>query len=193
MRHILAQFRPALRSQFLVAGLALAALSPALPVAAGAGAEPVLPVTAPEIARLDLGVFCAWQQMDRAPAPGTESGWIHVPMDKITFQWPDRQVVPAVIGMGFGIEVTGAKGFETAVGEARVYRPGRNTPEVWASDLSDFGPTLAFFRFDTAAELIPGRWVFEGWDRDRMLYRVEFEVVPAAALPGVAGACDAVS
>lgn len=165
----------------------------AAPAAAGPGAEPVAPVKLPEIAVLELGVFCAWQQMERAPAPGTATGWIHVPLDAIEFTWKDQQVVPAVIGMGFGIKATGAKGFETAVGEVKVWRPGRKTPETWASDITDFGPTLAFFRFDEASELLPGTWVIEGWDRDRMLYRVEFLVVPAATLPGMAGACDATS
>lgn len=190
MRHVFAQFRPALRAPLLSGLLSLSALSPAL---AGAGAEPVLPAAVPQIARLEVGVFCAWQQMDRAPAPDTANGWIHVPVDEVTFQWPDRQVVPAVIGMGFGLRATAAPGFETAAGEVRVYRPGRSTPETWASDVSDFGPTLAFFRFDTKDELIPGRWVFEGWDRDQLLYRAEFEVVLPSALPGMAGACDATS
>jgi hypothetical protein len=182
MRHI---FAP-------IVAAALVALSP-LAGMAGPGAEPVVPVAAPEIAQLEWGVFCAWQAMDRAPAPGTETGWIHVPMDEVSFHWPERQVVPAVIGMGFGIKATGIKGWESAVGEVRVYRPGRKAAESWASDVSDFGPTLAFFRFDRADELVPGTWVIEGWDRDQRLYRVEFEVVPAAALPEIAGACDATS
>lgn len=186
MRLIPAPFRPALLA-------ALLAFAPAATTRAGPGAEPLAPLRLPEIAGLDFGVFCAWQQMDRAPAPGTETGWIHVPLDEIDFTWQGQQIVPAVIGLGFGIKATGARGFATAVGEVRVYRPGRALPETWASDITDFGPTLAFFRFDRSDELIPGRWVIEGWDRDRLLYRVEFDVVPPAALPGIASACDATS
>lgn len=184
MRHIFAPIRPALLCAFL-------ALAPA--ALAGPGAEPVPPLLSEGIARLEFGVFCAWQQMDRAPAPGTETGWIHVPLDQIDFTWAGQQVVPAVIGMGFGIKATGAPGFATAVGETRVFRPGRAEPEAWASDISEIGPTLAFFRFDRPEELIPGTWAIEGWDRGNRLYRVEFEVVPATALPGLAGACEATS
>ncbi|MGA0540320.1 hypothetical protein [Neotabrizicola sp. VNH66] len=165
----------------------------ALPAAAGPGSEPAPPVVVAEVARLEWGVFCALQAMDRAPAPGTASGWIHVPKGEVSFHWPDRQVVPAALGLAFGVKVTGAKGWETAVGEVRVYRPGRTTPESWASDISSLGATLAFFRFDTESELVPGTWVIEGWDRDRRLYRVEFEVVPGAAVPEITNACGATS
>lgn len=181
MRHIFA----------LILSAALATLPRT--AAAEAGATPMPPAKSEQIARLDLGVFCAYQSMDRAPAPGTEAGWIHVPKDDVSFHWEDQQVVPAVIGMAFGIKATGAKGWETEVGEARVYRPGRKTPEMWASDISEHGGTLAFFRFDRPDELVPGTWVIEGWDRDQMLYRVEFRVVPPEAMPEIAGACGATS
>lgn len=181
MRHISALI--------LSAALALAPL----PLVAGPGAEPVKPSAAPEIAQIEWGVFCALQAMDRAPAPGTASGWIHVPKGEVAFHWPSRQIVPAALGLAFGVKVTGMKGWESAVGEVRVYRPGHSAPESWASDVSALGATLAFFRFDTPAELVTGTWVIEGWDRDMRLYRVEFEVVPAAAVPEIAQACGATS
>ncbi len=175
----------------LILSAALATL-PRL-AAAEAGATPAPPAKLEEIARLELGVFCAYQAMDRAPAPGTASGWIHVPREEVAFHWEDQQVVPATIGIAFGIKATGTPGWATAVGEARVYRPGSRVPEMWASDISEHGGTLAFFRFDRPEELVTGTWVIEGWDRDRLLYRVEFRVVPPEALPGIAGACDATS
>lgn len=163
-------------------------------LASPALAAPAEPQAGAEVAWLEVGVFCALQAMDRMPAPGTASGWIHVPASEITFHWPDRQVVPAAIGLAFGVRVMGAPGFATSDGaEARVMRPGRTTPEVWASGISDAGDTLSFFRFDTPEELVPGLWTFEGWDGDTLLYRVEFEVVPAAALPEIVDACGAVS
>ena len=73
------------------------------------------------------------------------------------------------------------------------YRPGRATPEVWATWLSDAGSSLAFFRFDTDDELVPGLWTFEVWDGEVRLYHAEFEIVPAAALPEITEACGAVS
>lgn len=157
-------------------------------------AAPAEPQASAQVARLEVGVFCALQAMDRMPAPGTTSGWIHVPTSEITFHWQDRQVVPAAIGLAFGIRVQGAPGFATSDGaEARVTRPGRTTPDVWASGISDAGGTLSFFRFDTEEELLPGLWIFEGWDGETLLYHVEFEVVPAAALPEIVNACGATS
>ncbi len=163
-------------------------------LSAPALAAPAEPLAAPQIARLEVGIFCALQAMDRMPAPGTVSGWIHVPTGNITFHWPDRQVVPAALGLAFGVRATAAPGFAGSVRtESRVFRPGRSAPEVWDSGLSDAGPNLAFFRFDTEDELLPGLWAFEGWDGDLLLYRVEFEVVPAAALPEIVNACGATS
>ncbi|NGM45674.1 DUF3859 domain-containing protein [Rhodobacter sp. SGA-6-6] len=175
--------------------LALALTLLACPaLAAPVFAAPAEPQAAAEVARLEVGVFCALQAMDRMPAPGTASGWIHVPTTEITFHWPDRQVVPAALGLAFGVRATGAPGFATTDrAEVRVTRPGGLAPEVWSSGISDAGAALSFFRFDTADELVPGLWTFEAWDGEALLYRVEFEVVPAAAVPEIVDACGATS
>ena len=69
-------------------------LAIALALTAGAAlADPASPAPGPLVATLKLGVFCALQAMDQRPAPGTLSGWIHVPDGMIDFHWPDRQVV----------------------------------------------------------------------------------------------------
>jgi hypothetical protein len=162
-------------------------------LAAPAMAAPEGPQFAPQIATLEAGVFCALQTMDQMPAPGTESGWIHVPTTEIRFHWPDRQVVPAALGLAFGVRAMGRAGWISTDAEARVTRPGRTTPEVWDTGFSDAGASLAFFRFDTPDELLPGLWVMEAWDGDIQLYRVEFEVVPASTLPEIVDACGATS
>jgi hypothetical protein len=161
----------------------------ALPAFAG----PSAPVAAPEIAALEAGVFCALQAMDQMPAPGTESGWVHVPTTEIRFHWPERQVVPAALGLAFGVRATGRAGWASVDAEARVTRPGRATPEVWDTGISDAGASVVFFRFDTPDELLPGTWILEAWDGQTQLYRVEFEVVPASALPAIVDACGATS
>lgn len=155
-------------------------------------AEPAAPQAAPEVASLAVGVFCALQAMDQRPAPGTLSGWIHVPEGDIDFHWPDRQVVPARIGLAFGVKSRLRPGLFLG-GEMRVYRPGAATPEVWDSSFTDLSDQFGFFRFDRDDELISGTWRFEAWTDDRQLYAVEFEVVPAATLPEIAQACGAIS
>ncbi len=155
-------------------------------------ADPAPPAPGPLVATLKVGVFCALQAMDQRPAPGTRSGWIHVPDGMIDFHWPDRQVVPAAIGLAFGVKSQMLPG-GFAEGEMRVYRPGSSTPETWESSFSDTGEQFAFFRFDRDDELIPGPWRFEAWEGETQLYAAEFEVVPAAALPEIVNACGAIS
>jgi hypothetical protein len=161
----------------------------ALPVLA----DPAPPQPGPLIAEIKVGVFCALQTMDQAPAPGTLSGWIHVPEGEVDFHWPDRQVVPATLGLAFGVKARLTSGAAAAYGEIRVYRPGNPAPEFWASSLTDLGDSLAFFRFDHDHELIPGIWTFEAWDGEMLLYSVDFEVVPPEAVPEIVQACGATS
>ncbi|MFO1202254.1 MAG: hypothetical protein U1E58_06410 [Tabrizicola sp.] len=168
------------------------ALALILTLAAPLRADPAPPSPGPLVDTLKVGVFCALQAMDKRPAPGTISGWIHVPDGVIDFHWPDRQVVPAAIGLAFGVKSQMVPGIFTS-GEMRVYRPGSATPETWESTFSDTGEQFAFFRFDRDDELIPGLWRFEAWDAEAMLYSVEFEVVPAAAMPEIVQACGAIS
>jgi hypothetical protein len=168
-------------------------LALALALAFPAAGEPAPPAAGPRVAAIEVGVFCAMQAMNQMPAPGTLSGWIHVPEGEITFHWPGRQVVPASLGLAFGVKAQLVPGAQAAFAEMRVYRPGSTAPEVWGSGFGDLAPSVAFFRFDHDHELIPGTWRFEAWDGPSRLYAVEFEVVPAAAVPEVARACGAVS
>lgn len=162
------------------------------PVSGPLSAEPAAPQKGSDVASLSVGIFCALQKMDQRPAPGTLSGWIHVPEGEIDFHWPGRQIVPARIGLAFGVKSRLAVGLFLA-GEMRVYRPNNTTPEVWNSSFTDLSDQFGFFRFDREDELIPGIWRFEAWAGEDQLYAVEFEVVPAAALPDIAQACGAIS
>lgn len=177
------------------------ALTHALPLAlvtaaaAPARAEPAAPFAGPGVAQLDWGVFCGNEAMDRAPAPGTDSGFIHVPRRALAFHWPGLRRVPAALGLAFGVEALAAPGQPRPV-EIRVFHPGRDRPETWATDLADLGASLVFFRFDTADELIPGLWVIAAHDIGAAadappLFRVEFQVVPAGDLPEMVLACEA--
>ena len=156
-------------------------------------ADPAAPSIGPRVDHLEIGIFCASKSMGQVPAPGTLSGWLHVPDHDITFDWPDRQIVPAALGLAFGTRVQLTPGITIPFGEMRVYRPGNPTPETWGTNFTDLGETLAFFQFDRDDELIPGIWRFEAWDGEMQLFMVEFEVVPAASLPEISTACGAIS
>lgn len=169
-------------------------LSAVLSAPAGLRAETIAaPQLSDRVASVEWGIFCALKAMDRAPAPDTIAGWLHVPRDRIEFHWPDENIVPASIGLAFGIRVIAAPGQVTPNAEARIYRPGRAKPETWITSITESGEVNSFFRFDEEDELIPGIWAFEAWDQGTRLYRVEFEVVPAGARPGIANACGATS
>ena len=135
-------------------------------------ADPASPAPGPLVATLKLGVFCALQAMDQRPAPGTLSGWIHVPDGMIDFHWPDRQVVPAAIGLAFGVKSQMRPGVFLQ-GEMRVYRPGSTTPETWDSSFSDTGEQFGFFRFDLALRktTTTSTDVAVGDDRAAVLFR----------------------
>jgi len=162
-------------------------------LAGTAFAEPAPPMSDPMVASLQIGVFCALQTMDQMPAPGTLSGWIHVVDHDVAFHWPGRQVVPAALGIAFGVKAQLATGKDAPFAQMRVYKPDLAIPEIWDTGFTDLAPSLAFFRFDAPAEMSPGIWRFEAWAGDTQLYTVEFEVVPAESLPEIAQACDAVS
>lgn len=156
-------------------------------------ADPLPPSAGPAVGEIKVGVFCALQSMAQQPAPGTLSGWIHVPDGEVEFHWPDRQVVPAALGLAFGVKARLVPEQNVTQGEMRVFRPGSDVAEYWATAFSDLDDSVSFFRFDDESELITGIWRFEGWDGRTQLFSVEFEVVPATALPAITDACGAVA
>ncbi|MBE2276901.1 MAG: DUF3859 domain-containing protein [Rhodobacteraceae bacterium] len=157
-------------------------------------ADPGPPFAASVVAQLDWGIFCSGEAMDRAAAPDTDSGFIHVPRRSLSFHWPGVRRVPAALGLAFGVEAMAQPGMVQPV-EIRVFHPDRPLPERWDSTLSDTAASLVFFRFDRADELTPGIWAIEAHDGAddgaSLLYRVEFEIVPAEALPEMVHACEA--
>jgi Domain of unknown function (DUF3859) len=161
-------------------------------LAGPAMAEPAPPEWTAPVVGLSWGILCLQIEMDRIAAPGTVSGWMHQLDRDVDWHWPDTQVVPASIGLAFGIRAVGLPGTATEI-EVRLTRPDRPQPETWTGFLSEGDSFFGFFRFDTPEELVPGLWVFEGWDGGSQLYRAEFQVVPAPALPRIAEACGAIS
>jgi hypothetical protein len=153
-----------------------------IPVCAlAAWAKPAPPIRAPQLANLSFGLYCAIAVTGRAEEPNTASGYIHLAEEAADFQWPGQNIVPAVLGIAF------------PNAEMRVFQPGRTEPDIWGTGFSDQDSSLAFFRFDRPDELVPGIWVFEAWSGRTRLYRVEFEVVPAAEGNAIVQACGGIA
>jgi hypothetical protein len=165
-----------------------------IPVCAlAAWAKPAPPIRAPQLANLSFGLYCAIAVTGRAEEPNTASGYIHLADEAADFQWPGQNIVPAVLGLAFGVKAQTRQGIAFPNAEMRVFQPGRAEPDIWGTGFSDQDSSLAFFRFDRPDELVPGIWVFEAWSGRTRLYRVEFEVVPAAEGNAIVQACGGIA
>ena len=153
-------------------------------------AEPAPPFTAPGVVLVDLGIYCRPGTTTREDAPGTSLGYIQkLPgTPSIAFR---QQQVPARIGVHFGVIV--ALDRDVIDMRAETWMPGATRPEVWFTDQSADLPRARGFAFEYPHELIPGPWVMEAYDGDTLLYRVEWEVLPGDALPGVSSDCELLS
>ena len=151
---------------------------------------PAAPTTSAEITNLSVGVLCSPRVNDRAVAPDTTLGYTNVVAAprKIGFS---QQRVPATLGVSFGVMFTPTHSLMGVRNET--YRPGATTPDVYFTDIEAKAGRYRGFAFEYANELIPGMWRMESWQGDTLLYRVEFQVVPEAALPEIQAQCQGMS
>ncbi len=177
----------ALRPPF--ARLALLALLAAGPTGA-VRAEPA-PVTAgPGITVLSYGVYCPPRVSGQMDAPETESGTVNLLADTPQIS-RNGQEVPAALGLAFGLVYSSDR--DLGLVRFQALRPGRSVPEVYYGTVAAGETGTQGFTFETPSELETGRWRFEGWSEDTLLYRVEFDVLPAEALPGLSQLCGLTS
>ena len=157
--------------------------------AASATIAPAPPVKSADLADFSVGVLCSPRVIDRAAAPNTSLGYTSVVAAVPKFNFA-QQLVPAALGVSFGVRFTPAH----ALAGVRnlTYRPGVATPDVYYSDVRA-KPIYRGFGFEEPDELILGKWRLESWHGDQLLYRVDFEVVPAQSLPDVQAQCQSMS
>jgi hypothetical protein len=156
-------------------------------VAAGAEGAPT-----PLIQHLDAGLLCAAEPVGATPAPDTIAGETH-----IIGQEPDfvrlSQRVPATLGIGFGIksQALGAEGIGN-VDMVLTHPPmGQDqvTTQRFTTSISGIDPSLTFYQFDYAYELVLGTWTFTAMSGDDVIYTVNFEVVDPRQVPELSGLC----
>ncbi|MFN4101286.1 MAG: DUF3859 domain-containing protein [Pararhodobacter sp.] len=167
---------PALVAGFCLSGTALA--------------QPMGEVS-PRIAELTLGLFCAPPEGDRRPAPGTMSGWVHVPEDPV--EMVARGVeAPALLGMGFGVRYR-LTDMQPAVTRYTVTHPpmppSGTTVQSWEGGLAGGSTDSVFFQFDIPDELQPGDWSFTVEADGELLFSAAFTVRPPSELPELAQLC----
>lgn len=158
----------------------------ALPAAAIAQAAP-----GPGVAALAQGIFCAPPEAERREAPGTESGWMHVPDQPIEMV-AESEIAPMVLGMGFGVLYQLHGEGPVTISHVVTHPPMGDravTRQAWDKDTFAGLAQSSYFQFDEAYEMVPGAWAFEAWLGDERLFSAGFTVVPAEEAPELASLC----
>lgn len=141
---------------------------------------------------LEAGIVCPPVSVNSAPAPGTIAGSTHIIEVEPPFVSNARRV-PAVLGIGFGVKSqTGIAGGLADVTMVVSHPPmGTDDIEVqsFTTHISDLDPSITFYQFDYAYELLPGPWQMTAMRGKDVLYQVRFEVVSPEAVPELARAC----
>ena len=156
-------------------------------------AEDTPQVRAPETTFLEAGIFCIRRDGTKQVAPGTESGEINL-LPAMPDLVSRTLVVPAALDVSFGAIWAHDRPGLTEV-EIRVTRPrpdgtGQRV-DSWSSFTEAGAETASLWTLEYPSELATGTWTFEAWAEDLMLWRVTFEVVPLAELPGADQLCYA--
>ncbi|MCP3972010.1 MAG: DUF3859 domain-containing protein [Rhodobacteraceae bacterium] len=138
-------------------------------------------------AELLYGYFCALEPVSSEQAAGTVSGVVLL-VDSLPSFISQGPVVPAQIGVGFGVHVRVLPEYEgqvTVQVEHPPMGPNGVTRENWNTRLSSDDLTYSGFSFEEDYELLPGTWTMSAHASGRPIYSVSFEVVIPAVLPPV--------
>ena len=145
------------------------------------------------VAEVSYGLNCAVEITGSVEAPGTERGQVDV-FDTPPELSPLGQLVPAMLGMGFGVRARAADGISITGATFRVFHPpfpGSGTTEQnWRASYNDAALSTHLYRFDFPHEAQTGTWVMEATFEGELLYRIPFTVVPTEAYPGAKELCD---
>jgi hypothetical protein len=156
------------------------------------GASRPNPYASDKIETLVHGVYCAEGPVELEEAPGTAAGVVNI-VPGLPEMRAVTTLVPAQIGVGFGLLVTPAAGAVPDPVDITITHPPYPDSGVevehWRTVLDEGSPGLVGFSFEVESELVPGPWRFEGRHRGELLFDVRFEVVAPALLPELSQGC----
>ena len=138
----------------------------------------------------DYGVFCALETVNTMEAEDTISGVVNLLAETPVFL-KQTTVVPARIGVGFGVHVDIPPEFGNVAVLSMEHPPmGPNavTHETWVSQYNAGQINYNGFTFEYDYELEPGVWTLSSSMNGRKIYEVEFNVIDASLMPGLT--CD---
>lgn len=141
----------------------------------------------------ESGVLCAPDTGVTREAPDTIAGTTHI-IEQVPPFVSNQNIVPAVIGIGFGVK----SGINAPLALENVLISVTHPPLAGAgatqqSSTSYIGPatdpSISFYQFDYAYELALGEWSMSASIDGDVLWKETFTVVAPAALPELAGLC----
>ena len=139
------------------------------------------------------GVICAGMTTGQRDAPDTISGRALV-IDRVPQFAAPGTLVPAVIGMGFGVmaQTSGdlATDSLTVVLTHPPMGPDNIRRQQFTSHLTEGAASFVFFHFDHQYELVTGRWTLTAMSHGDIAYRVAFDIVAPQDAPELATLCD---
>ena len=149
-------------------------------------------VQSSQIAFLEAGILCGPETIGTTPAPGTIEGATHIIENEPDFV-STVQVVPAVLGLGFGVKSQSVMPDGIDSVEIIVTHPEMGETAVamqsFSTRISGADPSLTFYQFDHIYELVHGTWQFVARSGETQLYSVSFEVVDPRLVPELASLC----
>jgi len=139
----------------------------------------------PGAIEFEYGYFCALKPVATQKAQDTVSGDVSLVAALPQFI-ATGAIVPAQIGIGFGVKIRvqpGFTGLVTAVSEHPPMGPNGVTRQSWQTAFSDTEIQYAGYSFEHAYEVLPGTWTLSAQSNGRQIYRVSFDVVAPERLP----------
>lgn len=171
----------------------LLALTLAPPTAVAQETSAELYINPALVAEVSYGLNCSVEITGTMEAPGTDRGQVDV-FDTPPELSPLGQLVPALMGLGFGVRARAADGVTITGATFTVFHPpfpGRGTEtQSWQASYSDSSFSTHLYRFDFPYEAVTGTWIMEASFEGELLYRIPFTVVPPEAYPGAGEMCD---
>jgi hypothetical protein len=148
---------------------------------ATAGAPAAADEIGSAVARWQAGVVCA-----------SSFGQGRNAADNLSFI-AQTQVVPAVLGMGFGVKAQAAQpGGISGVTITVIHPPfasGGPNAQTFPSTMSGEGLSAFYYRFEEQQEVVPGRWTIRATAGEVLLYSIDFDVVVPGPRDGLVAAC----
>ncbi|GAA5074083.1 DUF3859 domain-containing protein [Roseibacterium beibuensis] len=145
------------------------------------------------IDEIEWGVYCAQDPVRLEDAPDTAAGTINIVQDLPQIRFEDT-VVPAALGMGFGVLARVAEGTDPGPVTVTVTHPpypgSGITVERWIATMNDTAMSLFGFSFETQDELVTGTWTLIAEANGDELFHIRFEIVPPDFARPMVAACQ---